>query len=337
MRRILLAIIVLAFAAQPAWAGVDIVPVHIHDSASCDIEAWSWTACGHIQNEAKVITAPGVVGSGAFTYLTATGNSCADLFDVSRTIPGDATRTVQAGGSFGTDCSDGTFFYELDTLDTNSGAPVLGAIHIGKDQNADNSGIDEHDECVRQPYVWCERTRVFDTGRDTQADFRFSTRPLLVQVVNNTPNPIRRLYKGITSRGLLRSSLGDTALTSLEAYRGTPAGGSAWLGGLRRTGATSCPTDPATGKPEADCVATKVGHSSLGGVYRILPAAGPVAADYAGGEIAFTVRVRTDGVTSSTCTPMYRPTLPPLTCSVEFGGSNDGVLTATVTIKASGA
>ena len=63
-------------------------------------------------------------------------------------------------------------------------------IHIGID--FPNSERRTLNACIPQRWVWCERTAEYDSGRDTQADFRVSTRPLLIQIVNNTPNPIQR-------------------------------------------------------------------------------------------------------------------------------------------------
>ena len=309
--------------AAPASAGIEIVPTHLHADAACNVEAWSHTACGHITNEAQRITGPGTVGPADFDFVASQGTG-AELYDISTSIPGGTTRGVQAGsGAFET-LTRGSFFYEMAGV---TGMPVLAAVRVGIYASETRETTNE---CIPQRWVWCERTREYDTGRDTQADFTLSTRPLLIEFVNNTPNPIRRPIYGTAVRGFLDAFVGDTM------WKQIPPGGSGWMGGLRRRGDASCPTDPATGKPEAGCVATKLARTTVGAYLRIEPQAGLLGADYAGGEVSFSISVRTDGDRTSRCTAMYRPTLPPLTCTVEFGGSNDGVTTATVTLKAAG-
>ena len=328
IRRLLIILVALAFpgaSAATALAGPEIVPVHLHADAACDVAAWSYTACGHITNDALRVTGPGTVGPANLAYVASTGND-ADLFDITQTIFGGQTLGMQAGHAFGNSSVGGSFFWELE--DGGFTPVALAGIHIGVD--FPNSERRTLNACIPQRWVWCERTAEYDSGRDTQADFRVSTRPLLIQIVNNTPNPIQRDPYGIATSGFLQQYAG------LEIYRPIAPGGSAWLGGLRRRGDASCPNDPATGKAEAECVRTKLGHTSVGAYFRIQPQEGATP-DYAGGELSFSVKARTDGAHTSRCTPMYRPTLPPLTCTVEFGGSNDGVLTAVVTLKAAGA
>ena len=296
-----------ALASLGAFAGsasaFQMVNVHAHESAAC-VDRWSSSACAHVTNDTRVINGPGTVTGGTLRYL-ATAGGCAYLFDVSRTIPANGTRNTQVAHN--TTCLQGRFFYSLDTLAQGRFAdePVTTGWRLGIVAGT-TSARRTTNQCITQRWVFCQQTRNVYNARTpmrTQADFRITTRPLLVQIVNNTPNTLVRSGPLADGKNVLISVRGDSADEPIQP------GESAWMGGLRAT----------------------EGKAVLGATFafRATPDAQP---DYAGGGVAFTVSVGPDGGRTSSCTPMFRPTLPPLTCSVEFAGANTGVTSAVVTI-----
>ena len=326
---VLLGLLALAPIASAHISGGDVYK-YATGKLDCSPGGYNeYNACALITNDTSTITAPGVVKPASLHFLDVAGRVCEDIQDVTDVIPANTNDIAIAHtGSTSTQCADGVFFYELDPQDYTGRFPVLASVRAMITR--DGFGSESYSTCVKQPYVWCEMTKdkITKAPPTVHSSFRLTTRPLLVHVVNKTPNPIKRIPFGMVTRGLWRSLIGD------NAYGAIAPGGSAWMGGLRKTGATECPLDPATGKEEADCVATEVSRSVIGATFAIEPASGPLANDYSGGQIPFTITTRTDGIHSSTCTPQYRPTLAPMTCKVEFGGANDGVMTATVTIFA---
>lgn len=269
---------------------------HLKTSYSCDPTSYSYTACAVIKNDVETFTAPGTLAKVRplvsvvrnIVPCMAFGGSAA--WDATTQIAGGATGMAQTNGNV---CAAATFVYGMRL----QGGPQNYQAVVGF--RVDNETEDE--TCVVSSYLDCTMGPQLETGRDSKRNFRVTSRPLEIKIVNTLPRPIRRTDGPYWANAMSNSGIDN-------AYEIAP-GGTGYTGSLRAV----------------------TRQSSYSAIYRVRRST--TDPTYNGASFAIDVKVGADGSKAGTCVPIYAPSRTQLNCTVDFTGLGTGNLIATVRVR----
>ena len=265
-------------------------------SYSCDPTYYSFTGCAVIKNDVETFTAPGTLAKvrplvsvvrNAVRCMASGGPA---VWDATAQIAGGATGMAQTNGTL---CAAATFVYGMRL---QSGPQNYQAI-VGF--RVDNVSADE--TCVVSSYLDCKMGPQLETGRDSKRNFRVTSRPLEIKIVNTLPRPIRRTDGPYRANALSNSAIDN-------AYEIAP-GGTGYTGSLRSV----------------------TRQSSYSAIYRVRRSS--MDTTYNGASFAIDVKVGANGSKAGSCVPIYAPSKTQLTCTVDFAGTGTGNLIATVRVR----
>jgi len=293
--RKLLATIVLLSGLLSVASGAQAQQV-VGAKYTCDPAYWSYTTCAVITNNVETFTAPGKLAKvRPLVSIIRNTQNCmwyagTPVWNVTSPIASGATGMSQFNGAL---CAGGTFVYGMRLQDGAQNYQATVGFRV------DNANV--YETCVVTSYLDCTMGPQLETGRDSKREFKVTSRPLEIKIVNALPRPIRRTDGPYWSNGLW-NAIADGGFE-------IAAGGTGYTGALRSV----------------------VRPTSYAAVYRVRRSS--TDPTYNGASFAISVQVAEDGTKSGTCTPIYAPSKTQLACSIDFTGSGTGNLIANVRVR----
>lgn len=268
----------------------------IGTSYTCDPAYWSYTTCAVITNNVETFTAPGKLAkvrplvSVIRNTQTCMWYSGTPVWNVTSPIAAGATGNSQFNGAL---CGGGTFVYGMRLQDGAQNYQATVGFRV------DNAN--QYETCVVTSFLDCTMGPQLETGRDSKREFKVTSRPLEIKIINALPQAIRRSDGPYWSNAYW-NNVAD------GAYQ-IASGGTGYTGALRSV----------------------VRTTAYAAVYRVRRSA--TDPTYNGASFAIDVQVGNDGTKSGACTPIYAPSKSPLTCTIDFTGSGTGNLIANVRVR----
>ena len=294
MRKLLTLVVALG-ALLGAASGAQAQQV-VGTSYTCDAAYWSFTACARITNNVETFTAPGTLGKvRPLVSVIRNSQACmwlgeAPVWNATSPIVAGATGSSQFNGAL---CAGGTFVYGMRLQDGPQNYQATVGLRV------DNAN--QYVTCVVTSYLDCTMGPQLETGRDSMRDFKITSRPLEIKIINTLPRAILR-----TDGPYWSNALSNNAIDG--AYE-IAAGSTSYTGALRSV----------------------VRQTAYAAVYRVRRSS--VDPTYNGASLAIDVRIGQDGSKTGMCTPIYAPSRTQLTCTVDFTGSGTGNLIANVRVR----
>lgn len=263
---------------------------------TCDPTYYSYTGCAVITNDVETFTAPGKLAK--VRPLVNILNNIVPCMAFGGSAVADVTGSIAAGATGqsqtdGTVCAAATFMYGMRLQDGAQNYQAVVGFRV------DNETEDE--TCVISTYLDCTMGPQLETGRDSKRNFRVTSRPLEIKILNSLPQAVRRSDGPYWSNALTNSSIDG-------AYE-IAAGGTGYTGSLRSVTRTT----------------------AYSAIYRVRRSS--TDPTYNGASFAIDVKVGQDGSKTGTCTPIYAPSKTQLTCTIDFTGSGTGNLIANVRVR----
>ena len=296
----LLALGLLMPTVASAQANREDFSTALKDTYACDATYSNYASCVELKNDMQSFSGPGKLSRNRPLRFVASQVKCPGSSGFSSYTYWNAQRSIAANATGaaqtnGWSCAGGTFIYGMRVVD----GPLNYQAMIGVVANPYYLGA--NGGCLLMSYLACSRGAELETGRDSRIVYTITTRPLEIKIINSLPIALERA-NGPYWGDALGVPVADNAATIAPA-------GAGYTGALR------------SAKRSA----------SYSAIYRVQKSTTDTR--WNGALLAIDVKADPFSTRTGTCTPVYAPSHTRLECSVEFTGSNAGVLTATVRVR----